>query len=81
MYFEFTGAVSVLTLCQPASSSSANIMEREVFTPCPISELGIINVVVPSSEIRIQIPRSSAFSTFAAKPVFGSYANPNIKPV
>ena len=61
--------------------SEAKIMESEVCTPCPISELGIINVVVPSGEILIQIPRSSEFSTFSAKPVFGSYANPTIKPV
>ena len=74
-------------LCQSASISSAIIIERAVFTPCPISELGAIKVIVPSEEILIHNPKSAPFvavtevSLLAAKLVNGSKAIPMAKPV
>ncbi len=51
--FSFAGACSTRTRFQSASSSSARIIDSEVYTPCPISTWGMMSVTLPWASMRM----------------------------
>ena len=51
--FSFAGACSTRTRFQSASSSSATIIDSEVYTPCPISTCGLMSVTTPFASMRM----------------------------
>ena len=72
--FSFTGAGTIFTLLQSASSSSAMISGSDVIDPCPISVAADMMVMVPSVAMLthgfIAVPVRSANRTAApARPV------------
>jgi hypothetical protein len=74
-------AYSARTLLQSHSSSSATIIGRDVYTPCPISDCERRMVTLPSGAIRSQALSTAAPAASAVVPrIIDGTWNPRVRP-